>query len=78
MPSNARLRLRIARVQARQFHRPRRSLDWSVLTDAELDRLEGVAMQAQGYANLPTLLAALDPAAEAWLRAIATKLGAEE
>lgn len=73
-----RLQARLDRLQERWPRPPRSSLAWSRLTDAEFDRIEPLALRAMASPDAATFVATLDPEDDAWLTAIAAKLGPEE
>ena len=73
-----RLHIRLDRLQERWPRRPRSSLDWSRLTDAEFERLEPFALRAATLSDVPTFMATLAPADDVWLTTIAAKLGLVE
>lgn len=69
---------RLNRLQAQVPPRARASIDWSRLTDTELERLEPIALQAKECPDVATFLATLAPADKAWLTTIAAKLDRRE
>jgi hypothetical protein len=74
--SSRRLQRRLDSLQAAWDSEQRRvPINWSSLSDAELDRLEGLAIQAETYADEGTFLGSLSPDDREWLDAIAERLG---
>lgn len=74
--SSRRLQRRLDSLQAAWDSEQRRvQIDWSSLSDAELDRLEGLAMQAATYANAEAFRGSLSPGDREWLDAVAERLG---
>ncbi len=54
--------------------RPRPRLDWLLIRDAELDRLEGLAIRADGARDQAAFLANLDAHDRIWLTALRARL----
>lgn len=73
-----RLHGRMDRLRGELRHRPRSAIDWSLLTDAELERLEPIARQVIANPDVATALATLAPADRAWVTALATSLDRRE
>ena len=72
--AHRRLQIRIDRLQGQRPKGTRSSIDWSLLTDAEFERLEPFALRAATLSDVPTFMATLAPADDVWLTTIAAKL----
>jgi len=77
MPSRMALQRRLAALETVRGGDscPSSPIDWSGVTDAELDRLEGLAMQAETYANAEAFRGSLSPGDREWLDAFTERLG---
>lgn len=69
-----RLHGRMDRLQEQHPTRPRSSVDWTLLTDAELEELGELAVRAAACPSRRAFLASLSPDDTSRLRTIATRV----
>jgi hypothetical protein len=69
-----RLQVRLDRLQEQHPTRPRSSVDWTLLTDAELEELGEFAVRAAASSSRRAFLASLSPDDTSRLGTIATRV----